>query len=120
MPVEWVTLDAMCRFGRWIANSGIWNVPGLAQSSSSSRSDTARIAAINLTPVPEKPRLLDQVRQAIRTRHYSPRTEETYVHWIKRFIFEQSCAEGREAGRWMGESHSGAKPEASVDSARKG
>jgi integrase len=31
--------------------------------------------------------LLDQVRQAIRTRHYSPRTEETYVHWIKRFIY---------------------------------
>ena len=36
---------------------------------------------------PPKPRLLDQVRQAIRTRHYSPRTEETYVGWIKRFIF---------------------------------
>ena len=34
-----------------------------------------------------KPRLLDRVRQAIRTRHYSPRTEETYVGWIKRFIF---------------------------------
>src|SRR2546427_13133999 len=34
-----------------------------------------------------KPRLLDQIRQAIRTRHYSPRTEETYVHWIRRFIF---------------------------------
>jgi integron integrase len=34
-----------------------------------------------------KPKLLDQVCQAIRTRHYSPRTEETYVHWIKRFIF---------------------------------
>ena len=33
------------------------------------------------------PKLLDQVRQAIRTRHYSPRTEETYIHWIKRFIF---------------------------------
>jgi integrase len=27
------------------------------------------------------------VRLAIRTRHYSPRTEETYVGWIKRFIF---------------------------------
>ncbi len=27
------------------------------------------------------------MRQAIRTRHYSPRTEETYVGWIKRFIF---------------------------------
>ncbi|MEK7228883.1 MAG: phage integrase N-terminal SAM-like domain-containing protein, partial [Candidatus Binatota bacterium] len=32
-----------------------------------------------------KPKLLDQVRQAIRARHYSPRTEEAYVHWIKRF-----------------------------------
>jgi integron integrase len=34
-----------------------------------------------------RPKLMDQIRQAIRTRHYSPRTEETYVHWIKRFIF---------------------------------
>ena len=34
-----------------------------------------------------KPRLLDQVRQAIRTRHYSAKTEEAYVGWIKRFIF---------------------------------
>jgi len=35
----------------------------------------------------QKPKLLDQVRQAIHTRHYSPRTEESYVGWIKRFIF---------------------------------
>jgi len=34
----------------------------------------------------DKPRLLDRVRQALRTRHYSPRTEDTYVGWIKRFI----------------------------------
>src|SRR5215475_1397381 len=34
-----------------------------------------------------KPKLLDQVRQAIRTRHYSYRTEKAYVHWIKRYIF---------------------------------
>lgn len=34
-----------------------------------------------------KPKLLDQVRQAIRARHYSQRTEEAYVAWIKRFIF---------------------------------
>jgi Phage integrase, N-terminal SAM-like domain len=33
-----------------------------------------------------KPRLLDQVRQAIRTRNYSPRTEKAYVRWITRFI----------------------------------
>jgi integron integrase len=32
------------------------------------------------------PRLLDQVRDQIRTRHYSYRTEEAYVGWIRRFI----------------------------------
>ena len=32
-------------------------------------------------------RLLDQVRFTIRTKHYSLRTEEAYVNWIKRFIF---------------------------------
>jgi len=35
----------------------------------------------------KKPKLLDQVRAALRTKHYSPRTEESYVNWIKRFIF---------------------------------
>jgi len=34
-----------------------------------------------------KPKLLDQVRQAIRRRHYSDRTEKAYTHWIKRYIF---------------------------------
>ena len=34
----------------------------------------------------EQPRLLDRVREAIRVRHYSPRTEEAYVAWIRRFI----------------------------------
>jgi hypothetical protein len=32
------------------------------------------------------PKLLDRVRTAIRTRHYSRRTEEAYVGWIRRFI----------------------------------
>jgi integron integrase len=34
---------------------------------------------------PEK-KLLDQVRDAIRTKHYSIRTEEAYVNWVRRFI----------------------------------
>src|SRR5262245_33521403 len=38
-------------------------------------------------PDPPKPRLLDRVRQALGTRHYSRRTEKAYVHWIKRYIF---------------------------------
>jgi len=33
-----------------------------------------------------KPKLLDQVREAIRVRHLSYRTEQAYVDWIKRFI----------------------------------
>jgi len=33
-----------------------------------------------------KPRLLDQVRNKIRLKHYSIRTEQAYVDWIKRFI----------------------------------
>jgi hypothetical protein len=39
-------------------------------------------------PLPStgKPKLLEQVKQAIRTRHYSDRTEKAYVHWIKRYI----------------------------------
>lgn len=35
---------------------------------------------------PSKPRLLDLVRQAARARHFSPRTEEAYVSWIRRFV----------------------------------
>lgn len=32
------------------------------------------------------PKLLDQVRRQFRARHYSPRTEKTYLHWIRRYI----------------------------------
>lgn len=34
----------------------------------------------------DKPKLLDQVRDRIRVKHYSYKTEKTYVEWIKRFI----------------------------------
>ena len=34
-----------------------------------------------------KPRLLDEVRNVLRVTHYSIRTEEAYVQWIKRFIY---------------------------------
>src|SRR5438034_493325 len=34
-----------------------------------------------------KPRLLDRVRETVRARHYSRRTEKAYVHWIRRYIF---------------------------------
>jgi len=34
----------------------------------------------------DEPKLLDRVRAALRARHYSMRTEEAYVGWIRRFI----------------------------------
>jgi integron integrase len=41
------------------------------------------------TPVPaqQQPKLLDRLRGALRSRHYSRRTEQCYCHWVKRFIF---------------------------------
>src|SRR5439155_10298700 len=37
-------------------------------------------------PGNQSPRLLEQVRVAIRAKHYSLRTEDTYVQWIRQFI----------------------------------
>ncbi|MGI8782458.1 MAG: phage integrase N-terminal SAM-like domain-containing protein [Acidobacteriota bacterium] len=34
-----------------------------------------------------QPRLLGQLRLALRLRHYSRRTEQTYLMWVRRFIF---------------------------------
>jgi hypothetical protein len=44
------------------------------------------------------PRLLDQVRGKIRLKHYSLRTEQTYVDWIKRFIRHFGKRHPRELG----------------------
>lgn len=34
-----------------------------------------------------RPRLLDRVRERIRVKHYSLRTEQSYIGWIRRYIF---------------------------------
>jgi hypothetical protein len=36
--------------------------------------------------IPKPKKLLDQIRDAIRLKHYSYSTEKTYVHWAKRYI----------------------------------
>jgi integron integrase len=53
-------------------------------------------------PGSRRPRLLEQVHEAIRRLHYSRRTEESYVHWIRRFIF------------WSGKRHPAEMGEAEV------
>ncbi len=49
-------------------------------------------------PQSTRPRLLDQVRDSIRRKHYSLRTEDTYVHWIKRFIYFHGKRHPRDLG----------------------
>jgi len=46
----------------------------------------------------EPPKLLDQVRGAIRARHYSRRTEEAYVYWIRKYILFHGKRHPREMG----------------------
>jgi len=43
------------------------------------------VAAQVLPPL-QSPRLLDQVRERIRLMHYSRRTEQAYVHWVRAFV----------------------------------
>lgn len=46
----------------------------------------------------DSPKLLDQVRGAIRARHYSRRTEEAYVYWIRKYILFHGKRHPRELG----------------------
>ena len=57
-----------------------------AVSASSALAFALRVGEADPTGLP-KPRLLDDVRAAIRARHYSRRTEKAYVAWIRRYIF---------------------------------
>ena len=46
----------------------------------------------------KQPLLLDQVREAIRVRHYSYRTEQQHVAWIRRYILFHRRRHPRELG----------------------
>ena len=43
-------------------------------------------------------KLLDRVRDAIRLKHYSIRTEQAYVGWIKRYILFHGVRHPKEIG----------------------
>jgi len=44
------------------------------------------------------PKLLDQLRERLRMKHYSLRTEEAYLHWARRFIYFHGKRHPREMG----------------------
>ena len=49
-------------------------------------SPACRPSPLELVPGQPAPRLYDAVVEVLRTRHYSRRTEEAYLHWIRRFM----------------------------------
>ena len=61
-----------------------------------SLADSAESKQPSVAPAP---RLLDQIRQRIRVKQYSIRTETAYLDWIKRYIrfFDKRCHDGQHA-----------------------
>ncbi len=53
------------------------------------------------SPQPPQPpvRLLDQVRERVRYLHYSLRTEQAYVHWIRAFVRQQGMRHPLDMGQ---------------------
>jgi hypothetical protein len=47
----------------------------------------------------QPPRLLDQLRDRLRLRHYSLRTEQAYIHWVKRYILFHGKRHPTEMGK---------------------
>ena len=45
-----------------------------------------------------QPKLLDEVRAAVRLRHFSIRTEESYTNFIRRFVVFHDMRHPREMG----------------------
>jgi Phage integrase, N-terminal SAM-like domain len=52
----------------------------------STRSGRMAVTARSQPVAAGGPKLLERVRQAIRAKHYSRRTESAYVDWIRRYI----------------------------------
>lgn len=51
-----------------------------------------------ITPAPHTKKLLDQYRDTLRIKHYSPRTEDTYITWVKNYILFHNKRHPKEMG----------------------
>jgi site-specific recombinase XerD len=57
-----------------------------------------RLSATGQPELGLRPRLLDRVRDSLRRRRYSLRTEKVYLHWIRRFILFNGKRHPQEMG----------------------
>jgi hypothetical protein len=60
--------------------------------------ETGLMVAANTPVTPTTPKLLDQVTERLRTKHYSIRTEKQYVQWIRRYILFHGKRHPKEMG----------------------
>jgi integron integrase len=63
--------------------------------------DPTGVKIVQLQPAANEgqaPRLLDRVRATLRARHYSLRTEDAYVAWVRRFVRFHGLRHPREMG----------------------
>ena len=58
----------------------------------------APLTAKPADPPPRPQRLLEQLRDRIRFRHYSRRTEVTYAHWVRRYVVFHGKRHPRDLG----------------------
>jgi site-specific recombinase XerD len=79
-------IDLSTQFLRFCRSVLLSKTPTLARQSRVVHAFAAGTDLASRSVMAASPKLLDRVREAIRTRHYSRRTEEAYVHWIRRFI----------------------------------
>jgi len=70
-----------------------------SQEAARDLASTAAQASRVVDGEPRKPKLLDQVREALRLRHYSDSTEKAYLQWIRRFIFFHGVRHPKELGK---------------------
>ena len=61
-----------------------------------SNSTVYRQSPLGLFPGQPPPRLYDRVVEVLRSRHYSRRTEEAYIHWMRRFLLFHTGAHARQ------------------------
>jgi hypothetical protein len=52
----------------------------------------------DLSELPRPKKLLDQMREALQTQHYSIRTETSYLDWARRFILFHNKRHPKEMG----------------------
>ena len=66
--------------------------------------------------VSRSPKLLDRLREALRLRHYSRRTEEAYVLWARRFFGEMQAVAGDVGARHLIGEHDDSVHDVEMDS----